>query len=77
MKPASVIGVSITRAEPNSLSRPLVILYAPSYCATSSPITKTFKTSAAFKSAITKRWGAKAKSPNKAKCVDHLAAHKG
>jgi hypothetical protein len=41
-KPASVIGVSITRPEPNSFSKPLVILYAPSYCATSSPMTKTF-----------------------------------
>ena len=41
VKPASVIGVSITRFVPNSSSSPFVILYAPWYCATSSPITKT------------------------------------
>ena len=40
-KPDSVIGVSMTRLSPNSSSSPLVILYAPWYCATSSPMTKT------------------------------------
>src|SRR5215467_12242068 len=40
-KPCSVIGVSMTRAAPNSCSRPCVTLYAPWYSATSSPITNT------------------------------------
>lgn len=40
-KPASVIGVSITRLSPYFSQRPFVILYAPWYCATSSPRMKT------------------------------------
>ena len=39
--PYSVIGVSMTRLSPNSSSSPCVTLYAPWYCATSSPITNT------------------------------------
>src|SRR5262245_14203096 len=41
VNPDSAIGVSMTRCSPNSLSRPCVTLYAPSYRPTSSPITNT------------------------------------
>src|SRR5260221_414758 len=40
-KPASLIGVSITRCGPNRSSIPLDTLYAPLYSATSSPMRKT------------------------------------
>lgn len=41
VKPISVIGVSMTLSAPYFCHSPLVTLYAPWYCATSSPMTKT------------------------------------
>lgn len=42
VKPASVIGVSLTLSVPNLSTSPLVILYAPWYWPTYSPIIKVF-----------------------------------
>ena len=41
-KAVSEIGVSMIRLSPNSASIPLETLYAPLYCATSSPMRNTF-----------------------------------
>jgi len=41
VNPISVMGVSMTRLSPYFFQSPREILYAPSYCATSSPMMKT------------------------------------
>ena len=50
VKPASVIGVSFTLSVPYLSTRPFVILYAPWYWPTYSPMMKTFGSRASYSS---------------------------